>query len=62
MKTNQPGKMWWHGEPLMAEGLRWRIIENDLIRTMRETLNQYEQTKAAASGAGAEVKQHNTTK
>jgi len=37
----QTVKIWWHGEPMTVGGLRWRIVENDLLQAMKAALAEY---------------------
>jgi hypothetical protein len=34
-------KVWWKGEPLIVGSLRWRIIENDLLQTLRQCVAEW---------------------
>jgi hypothetical protein len=38
-------KIWWKGEPLIVGSLHWRIIDNDLLQTIRETMNKLKALK-----------------
>ena len=34
-------KTWWRGEPMIYGGLRWRIVENDLLNEIRKCLAEW---------------------